>query len=67
MYRKFEELLKLHDITAYKVGKATKIPLSTFTNWKQGVSSPKVDKLAKIAAYFNVPIEYFLNKDQKGA
>lgn len=67
MYEKFEELLVKNNITAYRVSKETGIVPSTFTDWKNGRSNPKIDKLAKIAAYFNVPIEYFLNKDQKGA
>lgn len=30
--------------------------------WKQGKYTPKLDKLVKIAAYFKVPIEYFLDE-----
>lgn len=34
--------------------------LRFFSDWKSGKSKPKVDKLKKIADYFGVTIEYFL-------
>lgn len=67
MYEKFEKLLMKNDVTAYRVSKETGIVPSTFTDWKNGRSNPKIDKLAKIAAYFNVSLEYFLDSEQKGA
>ena len=33
---------------------------TTFTDWKTGRSEPKIDKLKKIAYYFGVPVEFFL-------
>lgn len=62
MYEKFAALLSKNDVTAYQVSKATGISTSTLTEWKQGKYTPKLDKLVKIAAYFNVPIEYFLDE-----
>lgn len=60
LYKKFAALLEQQNITAYKVSKETGIPANTFTDWKNGRSNPKVDKLKKIADYFGKPIEYFL-------
>lgn len=60
MYKKFEKLLKKNKVTAYRVSKDTGIAMSTFSDWKHGRSNPKTDKLKKIADYFGVPIEYFL-------
>lgn len=65
MYEIFEQLLQKHKITAYKVGKVTGIASSTFTDWKNGRSIPKQDKLQKIADYFNVPLEYLLGINEK--
>lgn len=62
MYEKFEELLKLHNVTAYEVSKNTGIIASTFSDWKSGRSKPGVEKLAKLAKYFGVQIEYFLEE-----
>jgi len=61
MYGRFEELLKAHGVTAYQVAKATDISTATLTEWKKGTYTPKIDKLKKIADYFNVPVTEFLD------
>ena len=61
MYKKFEELLKIHGKTPYQVSKETGIAENIFSYWKSGRSNPKVDKLKKLADYFGVSIEYFLD------
>lgn len=60
MYEIFEELLKKHDVTAYRVAKETGVTTATLTSWKQGKYTPKREKLQKIADYFGVSIEYLL-------
>lgn len=60
MYEIFVKLLEKYGVTAYKVSKATGIAGSTFTDWKNGRSTPKQDKLQKIADYFGVSIEYLM-------
>lgn len=60
MYEIFLKLLEKHHTTAYKVGKATGIGASTFSDWKSGRSNPKKEKLEKIADYFGVSIEYLM-------
>ena len=60
MYSRYCELrngLKLKDAN---VASATGIPRSTFTDWKNGRSQPKKDKLQKIADFFGVSIEYLM-------
>lgn len=61
MYKKFEQLVKARGITAYRVSKDTGIASAVFSEWKRGKSNPKADKLKKIADYFGVTIEYFLD------
>ena len=61
MYKKFEKLLVERNVTAYRVSKDTGISTATLTEWKKGTYKPKVEKLALIAKYFDVPIEYFLD------
>lgn len=58
MYEIFVKLLNEHGVTAYKVGKETGIGASTFTDWKNGRSTPKQEKLQKIADYFGVTLDY---------
>lgn len=59
-YKKFEQLVKARKITAYRVAKDLGLAPTVFSDWKSGKSKPKVDKLKKIADYFGVAIEYFL-------
>ncbi len=62
----YEIYCKLRDLKNRKdsdVAKATGITKSTFTDWKNGRSSPKQDKLQKIADYFGVTLEYLLGRD----
>lgn len=54
---------KLRDERGLKdadVVRETKITKSTFSDWKSGRSSPKNDKLQKIADYFGVTIDYLM-------
>ena len=60
MYKKFEQLLKARGITAYRVAKDIGFAPTVFSDWKAGRIKPKTDKLKKIADYFGVTIEYFL-------
>lgn len=59
-YQKFEQLVKSRGITAYRVAKDLGLAPAVFSDWKSGKSKPKADKLKKIADYFGVTIEYFL-------
>lgn len=66
-YQIFDRLLKERDTTVYRVAKDTGIPASTFTDWKNGRSAPKTDKLLKIANYFDVGIDVLLGSDTSPA
>ncbi len=58
MYEIFVELLQNKGVTAYQVCKATGIAGATVSDWKKGKSTPKQDKLKKIADYFEVSLDY---------
>lgn len=60
-FKKIEELLKARNVSAYQVSKDIGISRTVFTDWKAGRSMPKTDKLLKIANYFGVTVDYFLN------
>lgn len=60
MYERFAKLLEERNITAAAVAKETGISNATLSDWKRGVSNPKVDKLIKLAEFFGVPIDYFV-------
>lgn len=65
MYQKFQDLLNLHNISAYKVSKDTGVATATLTNWKHGKITPKYNTLYKLAVYFQVPVEYFTNTSEQ--
>ena len=62
-YSKFEKLCEANGVTAYRVAKETGISQATLSNWKKGNYTPKLDKMKRIADYFNVSVDYF--QDEK--
>lgn len=65
MYEIFERLMKANGYTAYKVSVETGIAQSTLSDWKKGKSTPKADKLQKIADLFNVSLNYLMTGEEK--
>ena len=65
MYSICEELLQKYGVSTYKVSKDTGIAQSVFSSWKNGISTPKQDKMQIIADYFNVSIEYLMTGKEK--
>lgn len=60
---KLEELTKKRNITLYAVAKELGFANSLFSDWKSGKSMPKTDKLLKIADFFCVTVDYFIESD----
>lgn len=60
MYEIFAELLEKNKKRAIDVSRATGVSPTTLSDWKSGKSTPKQDKLQKIADYFGVTIEYLM-------
>jgi len=63
MYENFDQLLKKSNQSVSDVSKATGIGMSVFSNWKARGGNLSVENLAKVARFFNVPIEHFLSVD----
>lgn len=61
LYEKYLKLRNAKEVTDYKVATETGITQSTFSDWKSGRSKPKMEKLKKIADYFGVRVEYFVD------
>lgn len=64
MYKKFAELLGKTNKTIYRVAKDTGIATATLYDWRNGISTPKVDKLKILADYFDVSVDYFLSRKE---
>lgn len=60
LYPKLEPLLVKRGITLYQLAQELNMSDSTLYEWKCDKYTPKIDKVAKIAKYFGVPLEYFI-------
>lgn len=61
--KKFQTLdgyVRLKGIRYSTLARETDISPVVFTDWKNGKSMPKADKLIKISNYFDVPLETFI-------
>jgi len=65
MYDVFDELMKSRKMNPTEVSRQTKIPRSMFTDWKNGRSTPKADKLKTLADFFGVSVDVFYDDDVK--
>lgn len=54
--KNFNHLLKINDKTQKDVSSALGFPQATISDWSRGVKYPRMDRVGKIAQYFNVPI-----------
>lgn len=64
----YEFYCKLRDQRGLKdadVVRNTGITKSTFSDWKNGRSAPKQEKLQKIADYFGVTVDYLMTGEEK--
>lgn len=56
-YENYAVLRDARHMTDYQVAKETGLAASALYEWKSGRSTPKVDKLLKIAHLFHIPLE----------
>lgn len=56
-YQKYAELRDQRGMSDYRVSKETGIAQSTMSDWKNGLSTPKADKLMLIAKALDVQME----------
>lgn len=66
MKARYEVYAKLRDdkgYSDYRVSKETGIGAATLSDWKNGLSTPKVDKLFLIARLLTVSIEDLLEEE----
>lgn len=66
LYERLTLLCQQHGITAYRMCKDTGIQPSIMTDLKMGRrQSVKAETAAKIAAYFDVSVDYLLGNEEK--
>ena len=66
MYEKYCSLRDMKGLTDAQVAKGAGVTRSTFTDWKNGRSAPKRDKMEKIADYLGVKVDYFYENNSYG-
>lgn len=59
--RKLRVLREKNKLTQEKLGKEVALSASAISNIENSLSFPSIDTLIKLAEYFNVDMEYFLN------
>lgn len=64
MYATYAKMRDERNLKDADVAKATGIFPSVFTDWKNGKSSPKIDKIIKIADLFQVSLDDFVRKEE---
>ena len=60
MYAIYQKLLDEKGLKNADISRATGIANMTLSDWKNGKSTPKQDKLMKIADYFGVSLNYLM-------
>ena len=68
MYEIYKQLRDARGITDYAVAKACGIKQTTFTEWAKVAEgeghTPKIEKLLKIARFFDVSLDYLVNGEE---
>ena len=65
MYEIYQKLLDMNGVKSADVARATGISNMTFSDWKNGKSTPKMDKIEKIAKYFGVTTDYMMGTESE--
>lgn len=60
MYENYCRIRDERGVTDYTVAKETGLSQSVFSDWKKGKSTPKTEKLLRIAKYFGISLDYLV-------
>lgn len=61
VYIRIKELCKKHGITIAKLESELSFGSSSIKKWER-TSSPSIDKIGKVASYFNVSVDYLIGR-----
>lgn len=59
IYSKVKELCRQKGISIYALEKALGFSTASISKWN--TSSPRIDRLQKVAEFFGVPVSYFID------
>jgi len=60
-YARYSAMRDKAGLSDFAVSKQTQVPASTISDWKNGLSTPKIDKLARIASLFGESLDSFID------
>ena len=61
--QRLTSLMETHGVNSYQLSKGTGMAPSCISTWKRGKAVPSVEKLASIASFFGVSIDYLIGYD----
>ncbi len=64
IFKRVKELRKKHKISQKKLGEYLGISDRAVSKWETGLSTPSGQNMIHLSKIFNVPVEYFLGKDE---
>ena len=62
---RLKELRKKADISQAELGKILGVTGQTVLNWESGIYEPKIEHLIKLADFFNVSIDYLVERPKE--
>ena len=62
-YQAYEKIRNEKGMTDFSVARETGIPPMSLYDWKNGLSTPKVDKLLILADFFGVDVGLFIVRE----
>lgn len=66
-FDRIEYLLRTNGMSQSDLSKATGISTGLISQWKKRTQNPSISKLAVVADYFGVTVDYLLGKEEKPA
>lgn len=65
MFDIVQKLLEENNLSLFKLSKLVGVPYTTLVDWKNRKYTPKIDKIKKIADYFDVTVDYLMTGEEK--
>lgn len=63
MYQKIKDLCEKKNISVYRLEKELELSTGSVSKWEKSI--PRVDTLLKVANYFEVSIDYLIEKTER--
>lgn len=61
--QKFNALLAEKNITQKEIASICGVSTSTVSTWSKGLNIPRMDKIERLANYFDLQVSYFVERD----